>query len=170
MKTLMSAPWYTYANTVKQMFARDKDITVSDLIKGDGSFDYVINIEVKNHKKAVALERVLCTGANFGNVKVGIIVYDTENNLSSGNAEIFNDIFDGNPIVQDIRVIKDQADTEHVYVRFKPEIIQFFNDDLSDYDGNWTGLAEDIARDIFKSYAHVNFCTAPIVESPEKGE
>ena len=30
--------------------------------------------------------------------------------------------------------------TAHGFVRFQPEVIQFFGDDLYDYDGNWSGL------------------------------
>ena len=54
----------------------------------------------------------------------------------------------------------DFAGTHLGFVLFKPEVIQFLDDDTSDYYGNWNGLAEDIAREIFvEGYRGVNFCT-----------
>ena len=41
--------------------------------------------------------------------------------------------------------------------------MQFFDDDISDFNGNWSGLAQDIAREIFGSeMCGVHFCTAPV--------
>ena len=34
-------------------------------------------------------------------------------------------------------------------VCFKPQVVQFFDDDISDFNGNWSGLAQDIAREVF---------------------
>ena len=43
----------------------------------------------------------------------------------------------------------------------KSELIQFPDDDTSDFNGNWNGLAEDIAREVFEEgYRGISFCTA----------
>lgn len=47
------------------------------------------------------------------------------------------------------------------YCIFSSEIVQFWNDDLSDYYGNFNGLAEDIAREVLKETS-VFFCTEKI--------
>jgi hypothetical protein len=53
-------------------------------------------------------------------------------------------------------------------VIFQPEVVQFFDDDISDINGNWTGLAEDIARALFtEDRSGMNFCTADIHENDE---
>ena len=43
------------------------------------------------------------------------------------------------------------------YCIFKKEVIQFWNDNLSDYRGNYNGLASDIAKEILKANI-VQFC------------
>ena len=48
-------------------------------------------------------------------------------------------------------------------VRFKPRVVQFFDDDISDFNGNWSGLAQDIAREVFGAEMRgVHFCTAAV--------
>ena len=48
-------------------------------------------------------------------------------------------------------------------VRFKPRVVQFFDDDISDFNGNWSGLAQDIAREVFgDGLRSVHFCTAAV--------
>ena len=63
----------------------------------------------------------------------------------------------------------DVTGTHNGYVVFEPEIIQFYDDNLSDYHRNWSGLAQNIARELFDDAAHgVYFCTADIRENAEK--
>ena len=50
-------------------------------------------------------------------------------------------------------------------MQFEPTVIQFPNDDLTDPEGLWSGLAEDIAAEIFDiGDEAVNFCTARAYE------
>ena len=50
------------------------------------------------------------------------------------------------------------------FVCFKPQVVQFF--DISDFNGNWSGLAQDIAREIFGDEMRgVHFCTAAVGEA-----
>ena len=75
----------------------------------------------------------------------------------------YETIFRENPIVKDVRLAQDPTGTAHGFVRFQPEVIQFFDDDLYDYDGNWSGLAQDIAREVFQDETRgIHFCTAPV--------
>jgi hypothetical protein len=69
--------------------------------------------------------------------------------------------------VKDIKDVVDFTGTRHGFVRFQPEVIQFFHDDISDYNGNWSGLAQDIAREVFEGeYRGVHFCTAEVSSAP----
>ena len=170
MKFRIEAPWYTYNKKVKALFEQDPDIVVSDLEEADSEdYDYVMNIEVMNHDKFVALDRVMPSMKEFGNIMVAIMLYDEENNGINPAIELYETIFNGNPIVKDIKNRVDQVGTCHGYVCFQPDVVQFFDDDLSDYNGNWTGLAEDIAREVFEndSFA-MNFCTAAKNDELEK--
>ena len=159
MKTKIEAPWYRYRKMVNALFADDPEIIVSEIYEPDGEINYAFDIEVNNHEKYVALNRLLPGVKTYGNVCLGIILYDVENE-DNDTAEMFKAAFQGNPILEDIKTIIDIAGAKQNYVVFKPEVIQFFDDDTSDINGNWNGLAEDIAREVFSNLdVGVYFCT-----------
>ena len=168
MKLKLEAPWYTYQKKVKALFERDPSIRVGDIYQPkDSTANYVFDIEVKDHEKFLALDRVFPKMKRFGNISLCIILYDEENaNGMDEGVSLYEAIFRGNPILKDIQSVVDQAGVQHGFVRFQPEVIQFFNDDLTDFNGNWSGLAQDIAREVFEDdYRGVNFCTADLREN-----
>ena len=163
LKFTLEAPWYTFRKKVNALFEQDPDITVGEIIESeDGKVNFLFDIEVRNHEKFLALDRVFPKVKTFGNVTLGIVLYDEENtNGADDRVELYRTIFDGNPIVKDVREAMDQTGTRHGFVRFQPEVVQFFDDDISDFNGNWSGLAQDIAREVFEDeMAGIHFCTA----------
>ena len=65
--------------------------------------------------------------------------------------------------MEDIKDVVDLTGTRHGFVCFKPQVVQFFDDDISDFNGNWSGLAQDIAREVFGDEMRgVHFCTAAV--------
>ena len=165
--TNIEAPWYEFQKKVNALFGQDPDIKVGEVYgPNDGSSDYAFDLEVRNHKKFIALDKVFPKFRRFGGVTLAINLFDEENGGAGEEAiELFATIFDGNPIVKDIKKSEDMTGTRHGFIRFKPEVIQFFHDDISDYNGNWSGLAQDIAREVFTDCpAGIHFCTAPADE------
>lgn len=159
MNLKIEAPWQTYGKELKALFAMDKEIDVSEVYEAENAdFDFVVDVSVLNHEKFVALDRALVKRVTFGNVTLHVNLFDMEN--ESVDVDIFKTIFDGNPIVQDIVTKRDVTGTDWHYICFKPEVVQFFDDDMSDVNGNRTELAEDIARDVFADHLGVYFCTA----------
>lgn len=154
----LSAPWYTYQKKVKALFDLDADIEVGD-VRQDEDGNYAFEILVHNSAKFIALDRVMPKIVGFGNVTLKIHIVDVEDDSSVMSIELYETIFKNNPIVKDVRSIQDDTGTLHGYVRFQPEVLQFFNDDISDYNGLWSGLAQDIAKEIFTNQ-NVHFCTA----------
>ena len=169
MKFDSEAPWYTYRKKLNALFQEDPDIIVSDIYETeDGEVPFGIDIEVLDHEKFVALDRILPKVKTFGNVSVGITLFDEENTCDADiGLELFETIFKGNPIVKDFKDAVDLSGTRHGFVRFRPEVIHFFHDDISDYNGNWSGLAQDIAREVFEDARGIHFCTASVDETNE---
>lgn len=167
----VSAPWYTFQRKIKALFGQDPDIEVGDVFElNEPVANYGFDIEVKNHDKYIALDRVLPKVRAFGNVKIAIFLYDEEN-CEEQEGDLFRTIFEGNPALSEIICGEDYTGTKHTYVVFRPEVVQFFNDDISDYNGNWSGIMQDIAREVFADDARgVHFCTAPHVGSSETGD
>lgn len=164
MITKLEAPWQRFYKKVNALFALDPDIEVGPIVAApndDAGYNYALNITVKKHDKFLALDRVVPEIKEFGNVKLRIILYDVENEYRSDDIDLYKTIFSNNPIVKDIKDAKIPTGETVAYVRFQPDVVQFFDDDLSDYNGNWTGLAQDIASEFFDNdFRGVFFCTA----------
>lgn len=159
----IEAPWYSFQKKVNALFERDPDINVGEIEEStDVRTDYTLCIGVKKHEKFLALDRVLPKIRTFGNVTLGIILFDEENaNEQVDRIEVYKTLFEGNPIVKDVKDVTDFTGTRNGFVRFKPEVIQFFDDNIADFSGNWSGLAQDIAMEVFdQEVAGIHFCTA----------
>lgn len=163
----LSAPWITYWRKMKALFAGDPDIEIGEIEQVEDSKDYAFDIMVGDADKYMALDRVLNRVKIFGNITLIIRLMNASAEVDD-TIEIYKRIFDKNPIVKNIKVIVDNVGVSHGYVRFWPEVVQFFDDDLTDYDGNYNGLAEDIAREAFDDAAHaIYFCTANVRENDD---
>lgn len=164
----IQAPWVTYNNKIKALFAYDDDIVVSNIYhEEDGP--YTMKITVYNTDKFIALQNLLEKEVKFGNVALHInVIQDSHLKDTSDPVALFTTLFGDNMLIKDIRIDTDFTGTEHCFARFQPEVIQFFNDDTSDYNGNWSGLAQDIAKEVFANApAGIHFCTASIRENSE---
>ena len=84
------------------------------------------------------MDRVFPKCVQFGNVVLAITCTMRRTTPEPQMSLLSETIF-GNPIVKDVRLAQDPTGTAHGFVRFQPEVIQFFDDDLYDYDGNWSG-------------------------------
>ena len=171
MKVYLEAPWQTYQKKVTALFERDPDITVGDLYEvEDGKYNFAFDIEVRSHEKFLALSQVMPKVREFGNVTLGTVLYDEENgNGVDDIISLYKTIFKGNPILKDIKDVTDFTGTRHGFIRFQPEVIQFHDDDISDFNGNWSGLAQNIAREVFEDGCPgIHFCTADVRENAIK--
>lgn len=169
----IQSPWQSFQGKVKALFERDPFVEVGELIDGAQSGCYILPIEVKKHAKYEALVRLIPRTVTFGNITVETQLYDTENGISSVEeiSKLFETAFEGNPVFRDVKQARDLTGALHSFVRFEPYVLQFFNDNLADYNGNWSGLAMDIAiEDLFTEYAEmgIHFCTAPNAANDSK--
>lgn len=163
----LSPPWVTYWKKLEALFNGDPDIEVGQLYDMEDRKE--IWIYVSSEKKYRALNNLLPTYPNFGNVKVKNVLkfQGTEHN----DFQDLKDLFEGNPRVKDITEAVDFTQTHHLFINFKPEVIQFKNDDVSDYYGLYSGLTADIAKEVFDmDYNGAHFSTAPASENfPDAG-
>lgn len=167
-KMKIEALWYAMNKKVRALFENDPEVQVGDIFQPDASAraDVAFSIVVKNRRKLNAMKEMIPEFMEFGNVTLRVFVLDAEGELTGETpAELLSAIFEGNTIVKDIKTCSDFAGSEHTFLRFWPEVIQFFHDDISDYNGNWSGLAQDIAREVFVGNPFVHFCTASVREN-----
>lgn len=146
----LSSPWVNYCHEVEALFAEDSEIKV---VYDDENVE--LKLYVDNVRKADALAQLMPEEKVFGNVTMKISVIPANRDSIS---DIFYEAFSGNPVLSFVW----EADTpmgKMDYVVFKNQVVQYFNDDISDVHGNRSTLFQDIAKDVFKDDMKVFFCT-----------
>ena len=164
MKIDLQSPWQLYRNKINALFGCDPDIKVSKIVDTpNGYSDYSLEIEVRNHEKFLAISQILPRKVRFGNVHLAVVIYDEENLTSNKEhlAAIYEAAFKGNPNFDAICERREPLGGKTTFVRFQPKVLQFYADDISTYDGYWSGLAQDIAKELFRADSpEIEFCTA----------
>ena len=170
----LSPPWVLYYKKLSALF--DKDNTIRIIFDED-------NMEVKIYstweRKTKALSFLLPEVVSFGDVNLKITIvpanikktnsyYVEKKNFATEDITTcqaaIGILFDpneyyGNEHVKNIASI-DTPYGEFLYVIFKKEVIQYYEDNFSDFYGNCSTLCEIIAREIFKDMTGVFFCTS----------
>lgn len=153
-KMNLSAPWDIYYRQVEALFAKDPEI---DVVYDEDAKE--IKVCVENPVKADALEKLLPATKNFGGVELRITVVPANDQESP--ASLYEKAFYGNPAFSGI--VESEGSFKATYVVFKPEVVQYFTDDISDISGYESTVYEDIAREVFANgNPGAFFCTEPL--------
>ena len=156
-KLKLAAPWTTYYRQVQAMFKHDKEVRV---VYDEN--EVVIKLFVENAIKAEALFRLLPEVMTFGNVSLKITVIPANNDEIPDfkcDVDLIQAALDGNGAVAQFYPIEYVFSNKMLYVAFKKEVVQFFNDDLSDIRGMCSTLYANIANELFGRLNGVFFCT-----------
>lgn len=151
-----SAPWVTYYREVNELFKKDKKVLV---VFDEENVE--LKIYVDNPTKASAIQYLMPTEKEFGNVTLKIDVIPangkTLRDVNTSNIlTIACDAFLDNDAVYMVTDVRSAFDL--VYVIFRKEVVQYFDDNLGDINGNCSTLYEMIARDVFNDVG-IKFCT-----------
>lgn len=162
IKLELQSPWQTYYNKVRSLLGNDTDLTIGALEKGENR-EYFFRVDSTNTEKIEALSKVFKTVIPMGNITLkiyfGVIDSDAIDSNIKPSAEDFKIAFTDNPLVEDYHEF-DAFGGHYVYIEFKKKVIQFYNDDITDFYGNFNGLAEDIAREVTNNVAGIFYCTS----------
>ena len=162
----LTPPWYTYFNLIKHSIGKDRYIEVFNM-KELSDTDFLIQIKTRNKEKALALATLISPIKKFGNTRIyievtycGEVVKPTKTPQNVNNA---------------IKIVRKALGTNHyfesvehvtlmgritIFPVFKKEVIQFFNDDLSDLYNNFNGVAADVFSEILRPFIN-EFPIAP---------
>ncbi len=153
----LSPPWYSQQRKISEMLSPDPEITVLDLTPKEGG-GYECQILVENPSKAWALEKLLIDRYEFGG-GMTVTIHGPSNDTPPINTikGIFEAALGGNPLFDEFIFIEKGPFGVNYCVLAK-KVIQFFNDDLSDYHGNSSCLPTDLARAVFKDTLQVQYC------------
>ena len=152
-KISLSSPWVEYYRKVNAMFQEDPEVTVVyDEEKR------ILNIYVDNSAKAGALGELFPVEKIFGNCVLKINIIPSNRTTTKFATTVLEEVLDGNGAVSFIKKVA-LFGKPLTYVVFKPEVIQYFTDDLSDYHGFRSTLYAEIAKELFDELDGVYFCT-----------
>ncbi|WP_433751087.1 hypothetical protein [Falsibacillus pallidus] len=165
----LSPPWVTYQNELKYSVGQDPNVIVGPLIPAGGN--YIIPVTVLGDEKAIALATLLKSHVEFGNVSINIVVINGDQEIvepvpcplgAFAIAGLVEQALSGNPYYEDV-VVKRQnmGGNNAVYPVFKPEVIQFYNDDISNLCNNFTAVASKVFEDVMKE----DLCSVSILYS-----
>lgn len=141
-KTNLSAPWVEFYREVNALFGDDPEIKV--IYDED---DLIIRLLVDNPIKADAIAQLLPTEKAFGNVVVRISVVPA-NEKKPSKIDLIKVAFQGNPAFSyAVSAVGVFTNPIH-YVVFANKVVQYFNDDLGDVNGNVSTLYQNIAADV----------------------
>ncbi len=155
----LQPPWYTYHKKVQALFKNDEKVNVRELADlGDGNYSFMILVSDK--AKAEAIKAIVNDKVEMGNITVTVTILGPDKdgiNDVAADISAYETAFSGNSIFSNVASIT-VGGAAFDYCIFSCDIVQFWNDDMSDYYGNYNGLAEDIAREVLKE-TEVLFCT-----------
>ena len=170
IRTKISPPWFTFASELKAMFGEDPDIRI------EHTNEFEIKMYVDDVDKAAALYVLMPYSRTYGNVEVTIEVIpsnkvkgEPSSIKTDDYSELFKAAFKNNPVLSYIQKVEGLFEFRATYIVFKNKVVQYFNDNLNDINGNTSTLYEDIARDIFSDTVEPGefFCT-DVVDSTLK--
>ena len=160
--THLSPPWWSYQRKVKALFGSDPEVRVRDLFQVDEG-NYTLFIIIRSEKKAQAIRALLPRCVEFGGTTVTSRIFipvdecEVRVGMQGNDIQLVEEAFTGNPIFDRVEAIG-MGLFNFAYCIFKKEVIQFWDDDISNFYGLHTTLAETIALEILKD-VDLQFCT-----------
>ena len=151
----LSAPWTIYYRELEALFAKDPGVRV---VYDEENKE--IKLFVGSEKKAKALMELLPTEQKFGRIVLKVTVVP-----ANGVADKWDlhDLFAGNEAVDFVQTNAHLPGLDIEYVVFHKEVVQYYTDNLMDYNGLKSTLYEDLARDVFGTLEGVSFSTNKVV-------
>ena len=152
----MSAPWDIFYREINELFKEDGEIVV---VYDEDTKE--IKLYVNNQSKATTLNDLLPTQMTYGNVtqKITVVPANGFSFLKKGIDSNFRLAFIGNPVVSRIETVSGMFSNSITYVAFINKVVQYFNDDIGDINGQCSTLYQEIAKDVFGNLDGIYFCT-----------
>lgn len=149
------SPWVNFYREIEALFAKDSEVKV--LMNEEVP---EVKIYVDNSRKADAIAYLLPEEKDFGNVKLKITVVPANDGIQS-KFDAIQEAFLGNPALSYVWQAKTPFG-EFDYVVFDADIVQYFNDDMRDVNGNKSTLYQEIAKDVIGEDTNLCFCTEAV--------
>ena len=146
-------PWVILIRKFEALFASDPQIACNCNFVGSNP---AIVLACNNGDKVAALQQILPSEINFGNVTMTVAIDGTPSNRAfTSKVDLYNTAFKGNPAYA-YAVCPAEDDYQWIattYVVFKNCVVQFAADNLNDCHGIISTLYQNIAEEILRGPA-----------------
>lgn len=160
----LSSPWTIYYRKLEALFKKDPGVrVVYDEEKKE------IKLYVTGERKAAALTELLPAEQRFGRIVLKVTVIPANGADGEWKEWDLSDLFTGNDAVDFVQTTANLPGLDIDYVIFHKEVVQYYTDNLMDYNGLKSTLYEDLARDVFGQINGVSFCTNDVVADKKTG-
>lgn len=152
------SPWVSYVHKLIALFGQDPDITIEYKSSQDNE---MVALRVSGQDKANAISKILPGQINVGGrtVVIQIIPSNEGNNVQ----RIFEMAFRDNPVFDKyIEICPEGTNNPFRYALFKPQVVQYWDDDLSNPHGITSDIPANIANYVLKDTFHV-ICSTSIL-------
>lgn len=144
-KVRMAPPWISYVSKLRVLFGSDPEIKIE---YNDDEKEVKIFVE-GNANKYEAMEKLLPIKKEFGNVTLYIAIIPSNLGSEESNGiQLVADLFSGNPIFDQIVVAPQIFNNPIAYASFKKEVVQYYDDNMADPNGNRSTLYQNIAEEV----------------------
>ena len=146
-------PWTIVTRKLEALFDGDPQIAFN--VDYSGMHPAVV-LSCNNGDKVAALQKILPTEIEFGNVKMEIVIDGTPSNIAfTSKVDLFDAAFKGNPAyAYSVCPAEDgYMWIGTTYVVFKNCVVQFAADNLNDCHGIISTLYQDIAEELLRGEA-----------------
>ena len=163
-------PWSIFIKEIEALFGGDPQITCTADWSGTSP---AITLACNNGDKVTALQQILPTEVNYGNVILKINIDGAPADRAfKDKVELFNVAFEGNPVYAYSVCPYEEGYVwiPVTYVVFKNHVVQFFADNLNDCHGLISCLYQDIAEKVLTGPATQDVYFNTDVEQGELGK
>jgi hypothetical protein len=179
----LSPPWYTLYNKIANTIGADPSFKVQPM-RQEGN-TYIIVIVAQDGGNPYALAAVLTLSYSMGNITVQVQVLDPSGNpirpqLPVGTdpitavAEAVRTALRTNPyfveVLEPVGSLPPNFPQPPVVAVFTRSVIQFYNDDLTDYYRNFNGVTADVFNDILVTSYPGNVKLGTTTQSTRAGD
>jgi len=152
----LSPPWYTFFNFVKHSVGSDRCVEVCEM-KEISEREFLIQVDVKDRNRAIAMATLLVPCKNFGNIDVrvevchcGRIVHPNDRCINARSlVRMFEEAFCTNDYFEYVESVR-MFGADIIFPVFEKGVIQFFNDDISDLYNNYNGVIADVFAEVLR--------------------
>ena len=154
---LIVAPWYTLQKKIANTFGCDPTVTVCYLETSNNGRLHTLPIVVDDRNNGTALRTIIRANFPMGNTNVATVVKNSKGELweaihvASGKQlqAVITAAFTRNPLfVESKPRFCPNFFGDCVGLIMKKEVVQFPNDDMSEFYGNFNGVAAQVVSDL----------------------